>query len=57
MANDDKTREEMAGGAGQWFFFEPMNPPLYSRRHFIPCRSCQPPKLFVPMPLSDVPNQ
>jgi hypothetical protein len=20
MANDDKTREEMAGGAGQWFF-------------------------------------
>ena len=57
MANDDKTREEMAGGAGQVVFFEPMNPPLYSRRHFIPCRSCQPPKLFVPMPLSDVPNR
>ena len=42
---------------GSVVFFEPMNPPLYSRRHFIPCRSCQPPKLFVPMPLSDVPNR
>jgi hypothetical protein len=54
MADGDETLVEMVGGAGQWFF-EPIDPPLHSRRHFIPCRSCQPPKLFVPMPLSGVP--
>jgi hypothetical protein len=54
MANDDKTRVEMVGGRVSGFF-EPIDPPLYSRCHFIPCKSCQLPKLFVLMPVSDVP--
>jgi hypothetical protein len=48
MANED--RPGRVSG-----FFEPIDPPLYSRRHFIPCKSYQPPKLSVLMPVSDVP--
>jgi hypothetical protein len=36
-------------------FVGPIDPPLYSRRHFITCKFCQPSKLFPLMRVSDVP--
>jgi len=35
-------------------FVGPIDPPLYSRRHFITCKFCQPSKLFPLMRVSDV---
>jgi hypothetical protein len=49
-------RGNTVGGAGQ-YFVEPIDPPLYSRRHFITCKFYQPSKLFVLMPVSDEQHQ
>jgi hypothetical protein len=38
-------------------FVELIDPPLYSRRHFITCMSYQPPKLFPLMRVSDEPGR
>jgi hypothetical protein len=54
MANDDRPAQKWPAGRVTGFF-EPIDPPLYSRRHFIPCKSYPPPMRFVPIPLSDVP--
>jgi len=44
-----------AGRVGR--FVGPIDPPLYSRRHFITCKFCQPSKLFPLMRASDVPHR
>ena len=56
MANDDRPAQKWPAGRVTGFF-EPIDPPLYSRRHFIPCKSYQPPKLFPLMRVSDEPGR
>jgi hypothetical protein len=50
-----RSKPDFAGRVGG--FVGPIDPPLYSRRHFITCKFCQPSKLFPLMPVSDVPHR
>jgi hypothetical protein len=40
---------------GQRVKVEPIDPPRYTRSHFITCSFCRPSKLFPLMPVSDKP--
>jgi hypothetical protein len=50
-----RSKPDFAGRVGG--LVGPIDPPLYSRRHFITCKFCQPSKLFPLMRVSDVPHR